>query len=44
MYVNDTGSWMAAKGFPVFARIWVWQRQSIRGSVLGKTMAFKENA
>jgi len=28
MYVNYTGRWMAAKGFPVFAaRIWVWQGQ-----------------
>jgi hypothetical protein len=35
---------MAAKGFPVFARIWVRQGQLIRESVLGKTMAFKENA
>ena len=44
MCVNDTVWRMAAKGFPVFGRIRVRQGQSIRESVLGKTMAFKENA
>jgi hypothetical protein len=44
MCVINTVRRMTAKGFPVFGRIRVRQGQSIRESVLGKTMAFKENA
>jgi hypothetical protein len=42
MCVNDRGRWVAAKGFPVFARIRVGQGQSIRDSVLGKAMAVRK--